>query len=105
MLHAKTSSPTKKTLPYWIPLIVLTALFTAMFGIMPPLRDDQWFMSFATAFLENPSISNFIDGFREQVVFRYNFDNARIPNILGTVWVVLPRSEERRVGKEVCLYV
>ena len=91
MLHAKTSSPTKKTLPYWIPLIVLTALFTAMFGIMPPLRDDQWFMSFATAFLENPSISNFIDGFREQVVFRYNFDNARIPNILGTVWVVLPR--------------
>lgn len=91
MRHGKTYSHTESALPYTLPLAALTVIFTAMFGIMPPLRDDQWFMSFATAFLENPSLSNFIDGFREQVVFRYNFDNGRIPNLLGTIWVVLPR--------------
>ncbi|MDE6158149.1 MAG: hypothetical protein K2F78_08435 [Muribaculaceae bacterium] len=76
---------------YWGTLSVVTALLFVMFTLHPALIDDIRFREPLSAFLADGTAASFFDNWQSSVVECLRVDNGRIPQLLATVLVVLPR--------------
>lgn len=82
---------TRTKLLYWMPLIVLAVIFMVMYWLHPYLRDDYWFREPMAAFISSPTWSNFWSGLAESAKYHFMYDNGRIYNLIGSVFVVMPK--------------
>ncbi|MDE6611963.1 MAG: hypothetical protein K2K22_05315, partial [Muribaculaceae bacterium] len=69
----------------------MTALLFVMFTLHPALIDDIRFREPLSAFLADGTAASFFDNWQSSVVECLRVDNGRIPQLLATVLVVLPR--------------
>ena len=73
--------------PYVAVTLVFTALFIAMFRLMPVMHDDIWYRYYLYDYMQNPTWDNFLKGFLDNFEFRSTKDNIRIPNLIMPVLI------------------
>ena len=72
-------------------LVVIGVLLFIMFDLHPYLCDDWRFRMPMSEFLSEPSLHSFFDGWDSSVKSCFYEDNGRIPQLLASVMVVMPR--------------
>lgn len=76
---------------YWLPLVVLGVIYTLCFYYYPYLNDDLEFRAPMSEYIAHPSWATFIEGWTASVCDRFLHDNGRLPQIIGSVMVVIPK--------------
>lgn len=67
-----------------LPMMLITLIFGLSFGLMPTIHDDYWFLSFA-------STDSVLHGIGDNFIYRFLYDNGRLPNLFGTALMLLPK--------------
>lgn len=66
-------------------------LFYALFCLQPRLHDDMGFYLYMDDYNHSGAIADFIRNAKDALVSRYAWDNGRIPNLFGSVLILIPR--------------
>lgn len=74
---------------YFIPLVVLTVVWTLEFGTYPLSGDDDWYIHGAASFIADPSWVTFWSSLCDSVHYRVTEDNGRVVNMFGTLYILV----------------
>lgn len=76
---------------YWLPLTLLGIIYVLCFWYYPYLNDDLEFRAPMAEYLANGTWASFFEGWKYSVCDRFMNDNGRLPQLVGSVMVVLPK--------------
>lgn len=76
---------------YWLPLTLLGIIYVLCFWYYPYLNDDLEFRAPMAEYLANGTWASFFEGWKSSVCNRFMNDNGRLPQLVGSVMVVLPK--------------
>ncbi|MCM1068068.1 MAG: hypothetical protein NC418_10905 [Muribaculaceae bacterium] len=77
--------------PYLTVTSLLTAMFTLMYYLQPPMMDDRWFLDDMAAFTSAPSWATFIQSAKSSFLYHFYEDNGRIPNLICAALLAGPK--------------
>lgn len=87
----QTHNMRHKVLLYWMPLILLGIIYMLCFWFYPYLNDDLEFREPMAAYIADGTSTSFFDGWGYSVCDRYMHDNGRLPQLVGSLMVVMPK--------------